>query len=186
MEFDASCVFCGGSGSAKAGVTCGKCKGSGWIELFGAGMVDPAVYGFVDYRHSGDVYPARFMRSTRLDAASLRRSEDAHVHFLFGCAKAIGAPMLSARFPRAYLDLNREPYELDPRMFEDTLPDFANTRSLRVAAGLGTIPRVVADAHEIYTASWSRYKAYAAHRGTLQALSRRSRSADRRRALIQP
>jgi N-formylglutamate amidohydrolase len=46
--------------------------------------------------------------------------------------------------------LNREPYELDPRMFEDALPDFANTRSLRVAAGLGTIPRVVADAHEIY------------------------------------
>ena len=100
--------------------------------------------------HSGDVYPARFMESTRLDAASLRRSEDAHVHQLFGCAKAIGAPMLRARFPRAYLDLNREPYELDPRMFEDALPDFANTRSLRVAAGLGTIPRVVADAHEIY------------------------------------
>jgi N-formylglutamate amidohydrolase len=90
------------------------------------------------------------MESTRLDAASLRRSEDAHVHQLFGCAKAIGAPMLRARFPRAYLDLNREPYELDPRMFEDALPDFANTRSLRVAAGLGTIPRVVADAHEIY------------------------------------
>lgn len=49
VEFDASCVFCGGSGSAKTGGTCGKCKGSGWIELFGAGMVDPAVYGFVNY-----------------------------------------------------------------------------------------------------------------------------------------
>ena len=48
--------------------------------------------------HSGDVYPARFMESTRLDAASLRRSEDAHVHLLFGCAKAIGAPMLRADF----------------------------------------------------------------------------------------
>jgi phenylalanyl-tRNA synthetase alpha chain len=49
VEFDASCVFCGGSGNAPSGSTCGKCKGSGWIELFGAGMVDPAVYGFVNY-----------------------------------------------------------------------------------------------------------------------------------------
>jgi phenylalanyl-tRNA synthetase alpha chain len=49
VEFDASCVFCSGTGTAKSGGTCGKCKGSGWIELFGAGMVDPAVYGFVNY-----------------------------------------------------------------------------------------------------------------------------------------
>jgi phenylalanyl-tRNA synthetase alpha chain len=49
VEFDASCVFCGGSGTAQSGGLCSKCKGSGWIELFGAGMVDPAVYGFVNY-----------------------------------------------------------------------------------------------------------------------------------------
>jgi phenylalanyl-tRNA synthetase alpha chain len=49
VEFDATCVFCGGTGTAKSGGTCGKCKGSGWIELFGAGMVDPAVYGRVNY-----------------------------------------------------------------------------------------------------------------------------------------
>jgi phenylalanyl-tRNA synthetase alpha chain len=49
VEFDASCIFCGGAGTAKSGGTCGKCKGAGWIELFGAGMVDPAVYGFVNY-----------------------------------------------------------------------------------------------------------------------------------------
>jgi phenylalanyl-tRNA synthetase alpha chain len=49
VEFDASCIFCGGSGTGASGATCGKCKGSGWIELFGAGMVDPAVYGFVNY-----------------------------------------------------------------------------------------------------------------------------------------
>jgi len=49
VEFDASCIFCGGTGTAKTGSTCGKCKGAGWIELFGAGMVDPAVYGFVNY-----------------------------------------------------------------------------------------------------------------------------------------
>jgi phenylalanyl-tRNA synthetase alpha chain len=49
VEFDVSCIFCGGSGSAASGGTCSKCKGAGWIELFGAGMVDPAVYGFVKY-----------------------------------------------------------------------------------------------------------------------------------------
>jgi len=49
VEFDVSCIFCGGTGTAASGQTCGKCKGSGWIELFGAGMVDPAVYGFVNY-----------------------------------------------------------------------------------------------------------------------------------------
>src|SRR6266566_2508274 len=49
VELDASCIFCGGSGAASSGGTCSKCKGTGWIELFGAGMVDPAVYGFVKY-----------------------------------------------------------------------------------------------------------------------------------------
>ena len=100
--------------------------------------------------HSGRVYPARFLEATRLDIATLRRSEDAFVDELFRPAAELGAPMLCANFPRAYLDLNREPYELDQRMFEDALPESANLRSLRVAAGLGTIPRVVADAREIY------------------------------------
>jgi len=49
VEFDVSCIFCGGSGTAASGGACGKCKGAGWIELFGAGMVDRAVYGFVNY-----------------------------------------------------------------------------------------------------------------------------------------
>jgi phenylalanyl-tRNA synthetase alpha chain len=48
VEFDVSCPFCGGTGSSN-GATCSKCKGAAWIELFGAGMVDPAVYGFVNY-----------------------------------------------------------------------------------------------------------------------------------------
>jgi N-formylglutamate amidohydrolase len=100
--------------------------------------------------HSGSLYPASFLQMARLDHLSLRRSEDAYVDALFSSASALGAPLLRARFPRAYLDLNREPYELDQRMFEERLPEFVNTRSLRVAAGLGTIPRVVADARAIY------------------------------------
>src|SRR5262249_48984013 len=53
-------------------------------------------------------------------------------------------------FPRCFVDVNREPYELDPRMFDGRLPSFANTRSMRVAGGLGTVARVVGDAQEIY------------------------------------
>ena len=100
--------------------------------------------------HSGNVYPRRFLEAARLDEAVLRRSEDAFVDALFGGVAALGAPLIKARFPRAYLDLNREPYELDPRMFEGRLPAFANTRSLRVAGGLGTIARVAGQAQEIY------------------------------------
>ena len=59
--------------------------------------------------------------------------------------------MLHAHFPRAYLDVNREPYELDPRMFREELPGFANVSSMRVAGGLGTIPRIVSEGDEIYS-----------------------------------
>jgi N-formylglutamate amidohydrolase len=100
--------------------------------------------------HSGCVYPAALVGASVLDAGALRRSEDAHIDRLFAGVVALGAPLMSARFPRAYLDVNREPYELDPRMFDGRLPPQANTRSMRVAGGLGTIPRIVADGHEIY------------------------------------
>lgn len=101
--------------------------------------------------HSGAVYPASFLAASRLDGLSLRRSEDAHVDRLFAPVVGLGAPLLRANFPRAFLDVNREPYELDPRMFEGRLPPYANTRSMRVAGGLGTVPRVVADGQEIYS-----------------------------------
>ena len=100
--------------------------------------------------HSGAVYPKRFLSQSKLDAQALRRSEDCHVDALFERSPDFGAPLMRAHFPRAYLDVNREAYELDPRMFEGRLPAFANTRSLRVAGGLGTIPRLVGDASEIY------------------------------------
>ena len=100
--------------------------------------------------HSGDVYPASFLAASALDPAALRRSEDAYVDRLFAGIVPLGAPLMRACFPRAYLDANREPYELDPRMFEGRLPAFVNTRSMRVAGGLGTIPRIVADGHDIY------------------------------------
>jgi len=100
--------------------------------------------------HSGNIYPRRFLERTKLELGVLRRSEDAFVDDLFSGAGALGAPLIRARFPRAYLDANREPYELDPRMFDGAVPGFANTRSVRVAGGLGTIPRVAGQAQEIY------------------------------------
>ncbi len=101
--------------------------------------------------HSGALYPREFLDASRLDAMTLRRSEDAYVDEIFGAAPRQGAPLLRARFARAYLDPNREPYELDPGMFEDALPPYINKSSPRVKMGLGTIARIVASGEEIYS-----------------------------------
>src|ERR1700681_4757835 len=100
--------------------------------------------------HSGCVYPRAFLAAARLDLATLRRSEDSFVDDLVAGVVRRGHPLMRAHFPRCYIDVNREPYELDPRMFDGRLPSFANTRSMRVAGGLGTVARVVGDAQEIY------------------------------------
>jgi N-formylglutamate amidohydrolase len=102
--------------------------------------------------HSGSCYPKAFLASSRLDERSIRRSEDSFVDELFQSAVDFGAPLLRANFPRAWLDVNREPYELDPNMFDGKLPPFANVRSVRVAGGLGTIARIVSESEEIYAA----------------------------------
>jgi N-formylglutamate amidohydrolase len=100
--------------------------------------------------HSGRSYSQSFLADSRLDPLTLRRSEDSFVDQLFAAGPSLGLPLVAARFPRAYCDVNREPYELDQQMFEDRLPPFVNTRSVRVACGLGTIARVVTDGAEIY------------------------------------
>ncbi|MBC7577782.1 MAG: N-formylglutamate amidohydrolase [Tardiphaga sp.] len=100
--------------------------------------------------HSGSVYPAEFLSASRIDVVALRRSEDSFMDELIVGLSDRGFPVMRVHFPRSYVDVNREPYELDPRMFTGRLPSFANTRSMRVAGGLGTIPRVVGDGQEIY------------------------------------
>ncbi|QCK88555.1 N-formylglutamate amidohydrolase [Phreatobacter aquaticus] len=112
-----------------------------------AQLIAPVVF---NSPHSGCVYPERFLAQVRLDLQTLRRSEDTDVDALFEGVVARGMPLLRAHFPRSMVDVNREPYELDPRMFDGRLPTFANTRSMRVAGGLGTVPRVVGEAQEIY------------------------------------
>ena len=100
--------------------------------------------------HSGADYPEDFLAAARLDPTTLRRSEDCFVDEIFAAGPELGAPLLAAKFPRAYLDANREAWELDPAMFADLLPPFVNVRSPRVRMGLGTIARVVASGEEIY------------------------------------
>ena len=100
--------------------------------------------------HSGRRYPAAFLSASRLDPLGIRRSEDSFVDEIFGAAPGVGAPLLHALFPRAYLDPNREPWELDPDMFEDPLPAFVNTASRRARDGFGTVARVVSSGAEIY------------------------------------
>jgi N-formylglutamate amidohydrolase len=101
--------------------------------------------------HSGDRLPAAFLALSRLDSGSLRLSQDCFVDELFGGCIGAGAPMLRALLSRSYIDLNREPFELDPRMFHEELPGHFNTVSPRVACGLGTLPRIVTAGHDIYS-----------------------------------
>lgn len=107
----------------------------------------PAVF---NSPHSGRDFPEDFLRQSRLAMPALRKSEDCFVDELFKSCVAHGAPLLRALVPRSYIDLNREPYELDPRMFSGELPGYANTSSPRVSGGLGTIPRIVSEGEEIY------------------------------------
>src|SRR5258708_6750654 len=100
--------------------------------------------------HSGSHYPASFIARSRLSPIALRRSEDAFVDELFCGAVALGAPMIAARFPRAYLDVNRAPDEIDISMFDGAVAVEIDSPSSRVAAGLGVIPRIVRDGAEIY------------------------------------
>lgn len=100
--------------------------------------------------HSGNIYPEDFIERAKLDSVTLRRSEDAFVDELYENCVKYGSPLLKANFPRAYVDPNREPYELDPDMFEDRLPSYVNVDSQRALAGLGTVARMVTNGADIY------------------------------------
>jgi len=131
--------------------------------------------------HSGRLYPEDMMAAAALDAHAIRRSEDVLVDDLIALAPELGAPSIVARYARAYIDLNREPFELDPAMFADELPDFARARTARVAAGLGAIARVVSDGQEIYarklTFAEARVRIEQAHRPYHAALEELVREA---------
>ena len=107
----------------------------------------PAVF---NSPHSGRFLPEALVQASRLTPEALRQSEDCFVDELFTSCQNFGAPMLRALTSRAYVDLNREPYEMDARMFLEDLPGYMNPGSSRVASGLGTVPKLVAEGVEIY------------------------------------
>lgn len=98
--------------------------------------------------HSGREYSPAFLARSQLDAVTIRSSEDAYVDQIFGCAPEFGAPLLAANAPRAYVDLNRGPEEMDPALIAGARPGGHNNP--RVTSGLGVIPRVVANSRPIY------------------------------------
>ncbi len=106
--------------------------------------------------HSGRDYSWSFLRRTRLNEHSVRSSEDAFVDQLFDCAPQMGAPLIIAGAPRAFVDLNRSADELDPALIEGVARCGHN---LRVSSGLGVIPRVVANGQAIYTGKLSHQEA---------------------------
>lgn len=124
--------------------------------------------------HSGRIYPVGMMAASRLDAAMIRRSEDAWVDRLIEGAAAHGATVISAQLARVYFDVNREPWELDQAMFSDELPAYARGRSARVAAGLGAIARIVSEGQEVYarklTFAEARSRVESVHRPYHEAL----------------
>ena len=140
-----------------------------------AGSPPPTALVFAS-PHSGGIYPPDMVAAVRLPVEALRASEDAFVDRIIGAAPGLGAALVLARFARAYIDLNREPWELDPAMFDDTLPDYAQSRTARVAAGLGAIPRVAGEGRPIYarklTFAEARDRVELAHRPYHDALDR--------------
>ena len=110
-------------------------------------LVSPLVFSSP---HSGRIYPEDMMSASTLDGADIRRSEDALVDGLVERCTGHGAALVLCRVARAYVDVNRDPWEMDPSMFADALPAAAKSSSARVAAGLGAVPRVVGEGREIY------------------------------------
>lgn len=108
--------------------------------------------------HSGRHYPAAFLRASVLDERAVRSSEDAYMDDLVRAAPALGAPLIAAEYPRAWIDLNRSPDELDPAVVEG-LGRVMQTP--RISSGLGVIPRVVANGRAIYRGKITRAEAEA-------------------------
>lgn len=97
--------------------------------------------------HSGRDYAWGFLRRSVLDSRMIRSSEDAFVDDLFASVPSHGAPFLTLDVPRAFVDVNRGPEELDPALIRGVEKRGHNPR---VASGLGVIPRVVAGGRQIY------------------------------------
>ncbi|WP_417268300.1 N-formylglutamate amidohydrolase [Celeribacter baekdonensis] len=106
--------------------------------------------------HSGRDYPTEMVQQSVLSPLQLRSSEDAHVDRLYADVPRFGAVMVSATYPRAWVDLNRRVDEMDPALVAGVSRVGLNPR---IASGLGVIPRVVAGGRSIYHGKISREEA---------------------------
>ncbi|NRA31302.1 MAG: N-formylglutamate amidohydrolase [Parvularculaceae bacterium] len=100
--------------------------------------------------HAGRDYPRKLLSQSPLPLETLRRSEDAYVDQLLPDFITDLVPVLEAKFPRLFVDVNRSPRELDPTLFAGPLEDTSESRSNRVLAGFGVIPKLAADGRNIY------------------------------------
>lgn len=96
--------------------------------------------------HSGTVYPDDMGADPAVAEASLRSAEDALVDRLVADAPRLGATLVRARLGRAYVDLNRDPDDLDPLLIEGAV----DRGSARTAAGYGVVPRLTGDGRPLY------------------------------------
>jgi N-formylglutamate amidohydrolase len=117
---------------------------------------EPTTSVVVASPHSGRHYPRSFLRSSMLDERSIRSSEDAFMDMLVESAPELGAPLLAAEYPRAYIDLNRSADELDPGVIDGV---GRVVQTPRISSGLGVIPRVVANGRAIYRGKLDRAEA---------------------------
>ena len=129
------------------------------------GLTTPLVFASP---HSGRIYPEALLSASALDGHALRRSEDALVDELIAPAFERGVAGVLCRVARVYVDVNRDPWELDPAMYEGRLPAYARSQSARVAAGLGSIAKVVGEGQEVY----ARKLSFAEAKGRIEAVHR--------------
>ena len=102
--------------------------------------------------HSGRIYPDSFLARSACDLTALRMNEDAYIDKLFGAAANIGAPLLRARFPRCFVDVNRAPTELPPswESAAKIASGLPHKLTARARAGFGVIPLNISQNAPIY------------------------------------
>ncbi|MDC7682564.1 N-formylglutamate amidohydrolase [Asticcacaulis sp. BYS171W] len=101
--------------------------------------------------HSGCYLPEAFIAATPFDVRRLRSTEDAFVDRLIGFEALDGVWAVRGNYGRAYVDVNRHPLELDPRLIKGPLPKGSLSHTLRVKSGYGVIPRCLSGQTEIHT-----------------------------------
>ena len=143
-----------------------------------AGQTVPFVFASP---HSGRLYPDSLVAESRLDALDACAAPKTPSSTSCSPASpALGAPLIAARFPRAYCDVNRAAERTRRRHVRRRAGRCRSMRPApRVAAGLGVIPRIVRDGAEIYRGKLSPREARAAADAALPALSRGAGGAGR-------